>query len=337
MAEENTRIVLASRPEGWVSEDNFRLESVPLQDPKDGEVRVRTVTMSLDPYMRARMNDVKSYIPPFQLGEVLQATAVGVVEASRADHLKEGDWVTGMWGWETHSVWPATELRKIDPNIAPPSYHLGILGLTGMTAYVGLKGVANLQDGENVFVSAASGAVGSAVGQIAKNMGCHVGGCAGSDEKVAFCTDELGFDGCFNYKTVPSLPKAVRDVCPKGVDVNFENVGGEIMEAVIWNMRDHGRIALCGMISSYNDSEPRPGPANLFVLIQRSVRLEGFIFTNYPDLCAEWVPVAAGWLKDGKLKTMESYADGLENAPAAFIGLLKGENFGKQLVRVSDA
>jgi len=250
MSQENTRIVLASRPQGWVGEENFRLESTPLEDPAEGEIRVRNVVMSLDPYMRARMNDVKSYIPPFQIGQTLEATAVGVVEASRNSQFKEGDWVTGMLGWETNSIHSGRDLRVIDPNVAPVSYHLGILGLTGMTAYVGLKGVAHLKDGENVFVSAASGAVGSAVGQIAKNMGCHVAGCAGSDEKVAFCTDELGFDACFNYKTAPSLPKAIREACPKGVDVNFENVGGEIMEAVIWNMRDHGRIAPCLLYTS---------------------------------------------------------------------------------------
>lgn len=338
MPESNQRVILKSRPEGWVTPDNFALETAPARDPGDGELLIRNVYLSVDPYMRGRMNDAKSYIPPFEVGEPLQGGVVGQVAASRNPAFSEGDWVSGMLGWENYSISNGEGLQKVDRELAPLSYHLGILGMPGMTAYVGLIGVGELQEGENVFVTAASGAVGSVVGQIAKNMDCYVAGSAGSDEKVAFLTEELGFDAAVNYKTVDKPVAAVREVCPKGIDVHFENTGGPMFEAAIFNMRERGRIALCGMIADYNadPQELPPGPRGLFVLIGRSIRMQGFIVFNYPKLCAEWVKLGAGWLREGKLVYRESVAEGIENAPGAFIGMLEGENFGKQIVRLGD-
>jgi len=338
MQELNQRVILKSRPEGWVTPDNFDLDTTPVTEPEDGQLLVRNVYLSVDPYMRGRMNDVKSYIPPFELGKPLQGGVVGQVVASRNDAFAEGDWVSGMLGWENFSVSDGEGLQKVPAGPAPLSYHLGILGMPGMTAYVGLIGVGELQKGENVFVTAASGAVGSVVGQIAKNMDCHVAGSAGSDEKVAFLTAELGFDAALNYKTVEDHVAAVRGACPKGIDVHFENVGGPMFEAAIFNMRERGRIALCGMIADYNAevSALPPGPRGLFVLIGRSIRMQGFIVFNYPKLCAEWVALGARWLEEGKIKYRETVAEGLESAPAAFIGMLEGKNFGKQIVRLAD-
>ena len=259
-AESNKQIRLASRPSGWVTNDNFALTEGTISDPADGEVLIRNIYMSVDPYMRGRMNDVKSYVPPFQIGEVLQASVVGQVVASRYDGIAEGDHVMGMLGWENFSVCDGRLLRKIHPGLAPLSYHLGILGMPGMTAYVGLMKIAKAKPRDNVFVSAASGAVGSVVGQLAKIHGCHVAGSAGSDEKVALLSDEFGYDGAFNYRTSKDLSASLRAVSPKGIDVLFENVGGELFEAALWHMRDFGRVALCGMISNYNDEEPQPEP-----------------------------------------------------------------------------
>jgi len=338
MTETNTRVLLKSRPEALPTSDNFELDRRPVAELGDGEILVRNVYLSVDPYMRGRMNEVKSYIPPFVVNEPLEGGVVGQVMASRNDGFSEGDWVSGMLRWENYSVSDGVGLTKVDPGIAPLSYHLGILGMPGMTAYVGLVGVGEVQEGEHVFVTAASGAVGSVVGQIACNLGCRVVGTAGSDEKVAFLTQELGFDAAFNYKTVDSPIAAVRRACPEGIDVHFENVGGGLFEAAILNMRPNGRIALCGMIADYNTpfEELPPGPRGLFVLIGRSVKMQGFIVFQHPELCKEWVVRAAGWLREGKLVYRESVAEGLEAAPRAFLGLMKGENFGKQIVKLAD-
>ncbi|NIV16818.1 MAG: zinc-binding dehydrogenase, partial [Woeseiaceae bacterium] len=245
----NKQIRLASRPSGWVSDENFTLTEEEVAEPGEGEVLVRNVFMSVDPYMRGRMNDIKSYVPPFQIGEVLQASAVGQVVASRFEGVDKGDYVTGMLGWENYTTCDGRTLRKVHPGLAPLSYHLGILGMPGMTAYVGLITIAEAKAGENVFVSAASGAVGSVVGQLAKIHGCNVAGSAGSDDKVRLLTDEFGYDAGFNYRKSTSLVGSVREACHGGIDVLFENVGGEIFEAGLWNMRDFGRVALCGMIA----------------------------------------------------------------------------------------
>ncbi len=333
----NTQIRLASRPSGWVDESNFTLSESEVVRPGDGEVLVRNIFMSVDPYMRGRMNDVKSYIPPFQIGEVLQAGVVGQVVESRFDGIAEGDYVMGMLGWENYSVSDGRLLRKVPAGPAPLSYYLGILGMPGMTAYVGLIEIAEVQAGDSVFVTAASGAVGSVVGQLAKIRGCTVAGSAGSDEKVAALTEEFGYDAAFNYKTSASLTDSVREACPDGVDVLFENVGGEILEAVLWNMRDYGRIALCGMSADYNLEEPQPGPRSMMLIIGRRLKMQGFIVTDHPEACEEYVRKAIGWLQEGRLTYRESIAEGVENAPQAFIDLLKGRNTGKQIVQLSDA
>lgn len=338
MAKTNKRILLKSRPEGWVTEDNFASDEQPAGEPGDGEILVRNIYLSVDPYMRGRMNDVKSYVPPFQIGEPLQGGVVGQVVESRNPRFSEGDYVMGMLGWENYSVSDGEGVHKLEAGIAKLSYFLGILGMPGATAYVGLVHIGDCKEGEKVLVSAASGAVGSVVGQIAKNMDCHVVGSAGSDEKVAWLTDELGYDEAFNYKTVGSIHKEVRRLFPEGIDVYFENVGGEMLEAAIWNMAQFGRIPLCGMIANYNakPEDMPPGPRGMTNLIGRSVRMQGFIVTNYPEQNRKWVELGARWLAEDKLKYRESVAEGIENAPAAFIGMLKGENFGKQIVQLDE-
>jgi NADPH-dependent curcumin reductase CurA len=334
--ETNQQIRLASRPTGWVTEDNFTLTEEPIREPADGQVLVRNVFMSVDPYMRGRMNDSKSYVPPFQIGDVLQASVVGQVVSSRFDGIAENDYVTGMLGWENYSVCDDRTLRKVHPGLAPLSYHLGILGMPGMTAYVGLMEIAAAKSGDNVFVSAASGAVGSIVGQLAQIHGCRVAGSAGSDEKVALLGTEFGYDAGINYRTSESLTDSIRQACPKGIDILFENVGGDIFEAALWNMRDYGRVALCGMIASYNDEEPQPGPRGMPIIIGRRLTIQGFIVTDHPEACQEYVVKAVGWLNDGKLKYRETVAEGVENAPLAFLDLLKGRNVGKQIVQLAD-
>jgi len=331
----NKQIRLASRPSGWVTEDNFTLTEEALPEPGDGQLLVRNIFMSVDPYMRGRMNDRKSYVPPFQIGEVLQAGAVGQVVSSNSADYAEGDYVTGMFGWENYSVTDGAQIRKVDAGPAPLSYHLGILGMPGLTAYAGLFKVAEAQPEESVFVSAASGAVGSVVGQLAKIHGCRVAGCAGSDDKVALLKDELGYDAAFNYKNSQSMNDSIAEVCPDGIDVNFENVGGEIFEAALWNMRDYGRVALCGMISNYNDEQLQPGPRGMFVIIGRRLRIQGFIVTDHMDLTQEYATKVSGWMAEGKLKYRETIAEGIENAPGAFISMLKGGNTGKQIVALS--
>jgi NADPH-dependent curcumin reductase CurA len=331
----NKQVRLASRPAGWVTADNFDFTTAPIAAPTEGQVLVRNIYMSVDPYMRGRMNDMKSYVPAFKIGEVLQAGVVGQVVASRNDSYAEGDYVTGMLGWEQYSTSDGRELRKLSPGSEPLSWHLGILGMPGMTAYVGLMNIARAKAGETVFVTAASGAVGSVVGQLAKLHGCRVVGSAGSDDKVALLTREFGYDAGLNYKTSESLTRDIRELCPDGIDVGFENVGGDIFEAVLWNMRDFGRIALCGMISNYNDAEPQPGPRGMMLIVGRRLTIQGFIVSDHRETCQEYVSKAVAWVQEGKLRYHESVAEGLENAPQAFIDMLKGGNVGKQLVRIA--
>ena len=331
----NKQIRLASRPSGWVTEENFTLTEEALAEPGDGQLLLRNDFMSVDPYMRGRMNDTKSYVPPFAIGEVLQAGVVAQVVASNHADYAEGDYVVGMLGWENYSLSDGAGLRKIEVGVVPMSYHLGVLGMPGMTAYVGLHTIAKAQAEDSVFVSAASGAVGSVVGQLAKIHGCRVAGCAGSDAKVALLADEFGYDAAFNYRSSKSLPASIAEVCPDGIDVDFENVGGEIFEAVLWNMRDFGRVALCGMISNYNDEKLQPGPRGMTVIIGRRLRIQGFIVTDHPEACQEYAVKAAGWLAEGKLIYRETVTEGIERAPQAFISMLKGGNTGKQIVQLA--
>ena len=301
-----------------------------------GQLLVRNLFMSVDPYMRGRMNDAKSYVPPFQIGEVLQAEVVGEVIACRNEDYAEGDIVDGMLGWENYSLSDGTGLRKVPRDTAPLSYHLGILGMPGMTAYIGLHTIGRAQPGETVFVSAASGAVGSIVGQLAKLHGCTVTGCAGSDDKVDLLNAKFAYDAAFNYRSGKPLPASIQEICPDGIDVDFENVGGEIFEAVLWNMRNSGRIVMCGMIANYNDEELQPGPRGMMTIIARRLTIQGFIVTDHPDVGMEYVSKATQWLDEGKLQYHETIAEGIENAPSAFIDMLQGKNIGKQIVRLAD-
>ena len=336
MTDKNIEIRLASRPRGWVTEENFEMTVADVPEPADGQILVRNIYLSVDPYMRGRMVDRKSYVPPFQIGAVLQAGVVGRVVESRNPGFATGDYVNGMLGWQNYSLSSGQGLYKIARGDLPLSYHLGVLGMPGMTAYVGLFTIAKAAPGETVFVSAASGAVGSIVGQLARIHGCKVSGCAGSDEKVKLLKKEFGYHAAFNYRKSESLPKSIAAICPKGIDVDFENVGGAIMEAALWNMRSYGRIALCGMVANYNDDTSQPGPRGMMSIIGKRLTIRGFLVMDHPEECKEYAAKAAAWLAEGKLKYRETVTQGIENAPAAFIDMLKGGNIGKQIVQVGD-
>ena len=332
---QNARILLSSRPQGWVTPENFETVEASTPDIEEGQILVRNIWLSLDPYMRGRMNDAKSYVPPFEVGEVLQGQAVAEVVASKHEKFAEGDLVTGMFGWENYTRSDGEGVRRLEGGGVPPSYYLSILGITGLTAYIGLFDIGRLQEGETVFVSAAAGAVGSAAGQMAKLKGCRVVGTAGSDEKIDYLTNELVFGAAFNYKTA-KLSRALKESCPDGIDLNFENVGGDILEAVLPRMNTYGRVAVCGMIAHYNDETPRPGPRTLPLVISKRLKLQGFIVSDHLDRMKPFIQEASGWIAEGKVKQRETVAEGIESAPEAFIGMLKGDKIGKQLVKVSE-
>ena len=325
-------IRLAARPKGWPTSATFATAQVEVPAPAEGQALVRNLFMSVDPYMRGRMNDVKSYVPPFQVGQALQGGAVGEVIESRAPTLKPGDLVHSMRGWRDFFVAPASELRQLDPSFKPITAYLGVLGMTGLTAWVGLK-LADLKPGDRVFVSGAAGAVGSIAGQLAKLRGCSVVGSAGSAEKVRLLTDELGFNAALNYKE-GNLREQLAAAAPEGIDVYFDNVGGDHLEAALANMRTHGRVAACGSISRYNDETPSPGPRNLFLIVTRRLTIRGFIvldwFGEMPAFLAEVAPLVAS----GKLKAPETVVEGLDNAPQAFLDMLRGGNVGKMVVKI---
>ena len=331
---ENTRILFKSRPTGWVDASHFEIAKGPVAEPASNEVLIRNIFMSLDPYMRGRMREQKSYTPGFELGQVLQAGAVGEVIVSNDASLAVGDLVEGRLGWETYSVAKATNVNKVDGNVGSLSHYLGVLGMPSMTAWVGLRNIGQPKPGETVYVSAASGAVGQVAGQIAKMLGCHVAGSAGSDAKVAYIRDELGFDTAFNYQTVASLGDALAQACPKGIDVYFENVGGAMLDAVLLKVNPYARIVACGMISQYNLEKPE-GVKNLGTIVGNKVKMQGFIVSDHMDLKAEFMAEMSGWLATGKVKYREDITQGIENAPSAFIGMLKGKNFGKKIVRIA--
>ncbi|GIM86133.1 NADP-dependent oxidoreductase [Salinispora arenicola] len=329
----NREIHLAERPQGWPTEDTFRLVTTDVPTPGPGQVVVRNTFMSVDPYMRGRMNDVESYAPPYALDAPLDGGAVGEVVASKADGFASGDTVLHGLGWREYALLDAAAVQKVDPALAPASTYLGVLGMTGLTAYAGLLEVAKMQPGETVFVSGAAGAVGSVVGQIAKLRGAgRVVGSAGSPAKVERLR-ALGFDAAFDYHDGP-VGELLRSAAPDGIDVYFDNVGSEHLEAAIGAMRPNGRAALCGMIAQYNTPEPPAAPRNLAMLIGKRLTLRGFLVADYWHLIEQFVPEVGGWLRDGKLSYDETIVDGIENAPAAFLGLLRGENLGKMLVRV---
>jgi NADPH-dependent curcumin reductase CurA len=330
---ENKRIVLASRPKGWATEDNFRLESAPAPQPKDGEVLVKNLWLSLDPYMRGRMNDAKSYAAKQELGEVMIGGTVGEVVESKNPKFAAGDKVLGMFGWQQYGLSDGKGLNKIDASRVPMQAFLGVLGMPGVTAWVGLLDLCQPKAGETVVVSAASGAVGSVVGQIAKIKGCRAVGIAGGKAKCDYVVKELGFDACVDYKA-GKLKDDLKAAAPTGIDCYFENVGGEILDAALARMNAFSRIAVCGLISQYNVTEPY-GVKNFGSTLTNRIKVQGFIVSDRMELWAKALPELIGWVAAGKIKYRESVAQGLENAPKAFIGLLKGENFGKQLVRIS--
>ena len=331
------QVHLASRPQGWPTAENFALVDVDLPAPADGQVAVRNSFISVDPYMRGRMNDVKSYAPPFEVGAVMDGGAVGVVVESSTPGLAVGDHVQHQFGWRDLVVGDARNFRKVDTSVAPLSAYLGALGMTGLTAYAGLRSVASLAAGEIVFVSGAAGAVGSEAGQLAKLMGAsRVIGSAGSAEKVAYLTDELGFDAAFNYKDGPVVEQ-LADAAPDGIDVYFDNVGGDHLEAAITLLRVHGRVAMCGAIAQYNATSPVPGPANLPMLIGKRATIRGFLVGDHLDVAADFEREVGAWLADGSLTFRETVVDGIDNAPDAFIGLLRGDNIGKMLVKIDPA
>jgi len=333
-AQHSREIWLKSRPEKWPSAENYELVEVPVPEPQVGEIVVKNLYMSVDPYMRGRMRDAKSYADAWQIGEVMQGGAVGEVIASRSPDFAVGDYVVTGLGWREISVSSTKGIRKIDPSLGPLSAFLGTLGMPGMTAYVGLKKIGEPKAGETLFVSAASGAVGANVCQIGKILGCRVVGSAGSDEKVAWLKEEAGVDEAINYKTVGNLEAAVAQACPDGIDVYFENVGGDHLVTALNLMNKFGRIVLCGMIAMYN--EPIPCPPNLGIAIGQHLRLQGFTVSTYWDLYPQFLKDMGQWIGEGKLKWKETVVEGLEKAPEAFIGLFKGANFGKMVVKLAD-
>jgi len=330
---QNRQVLLASRPQGAVTEQNFRIVDTPLRAPHEGEVLVRNEWLSLDPYMRGRMSDAKSYVPPAKLDEPMTGQTVGEVLESRDARFKPGDRVLTPLGWQSHGVARGDDLVTIDAQRAPSSYYLGILGMPGITAWFGLKEIGQAQAGETVVVSAASGAVGSVAGQLAKIAGCRVVGIAGGKAKCDYVVNELGFDACVDHRS-GRLYDDLQAACPDGIDVDFENVGGDVLDTVLRLMNGHSRIVVCGLIAEYSLPEPYPHRRLRSILVNR-IRMQGMIVFDWKDRYGEALAPLARHIAEGKLKYRESIVDGLDNAPRALIGLLKGENFGKQLVRIS--
>ena len=335
MHQMNRQILLIKRPAGMPDGSCFKLMTSPMPQPADGQVLVRTRFISVDPYMRGRMNDRKSYVPPFQLNEVLNGGVVGEVVESKSNNFAKGNVVVGNLGWQDYSIAGEKDIRKIDPDIAPVSTALGVLGMPGLTAYFGLIDIGQPKRDETVVVSGAAGAVGTIVGQIAKIHGCRVVGIAGSDKKTKYLIDELGFDAAINYRTAFGLRQALKEACPNGVDIYFDNVGGDISDAVLSLINNRARIALCGQIALYNESQIPLGPRIQPQLLTKSALVKGFLVRNYADRFEEGIRQLAIWLRGKRLKYAEDIVEGLENTPKAFIGLFAGENLGKQLVKVS--
>ena len=327
---------LAARPTGWPSESDFTLEERPLPAPRDGEVLVQVLYLSVDPYMRGRMRDAASYAAPTALGEVMTGGGTGRVVESRSSKFEPGDIVNGQLGWQEYAVAPAGDLRKVDPSLAPISTSLGVLGMPGLTAYFGLLDICDPRPGETLLVNGAAGAVGSLVGQIGKIRGCRVVGVAGSDEKVRHLVEELGFDAAFNYKTTDRYRDKYRELCPNGIDCYFDNVGGPLTDAVWPSLNVGARVSICGQISQYNNEKAETEPRWLFNLIVKRAKVQGFLVFDYAKRYREGLTQLSEWLREGKIQYRETVAQGLENAPAAFLGMMRGENVGKQLVKVAE-
>jgi NADPH-dependent curcumin reductase CurA len=329
----NRQIVLKSRPEGTPSLDNFAPAQAAIPEPGDGEVLMRTLYLSLDPYMRGRMSAAKSYAKPAEVGQPMVGGTVGEIVASRHPKYAPGDVVAGFGGWQEYALSNGVGLRKLDPAAAPVSTALGVLGMPGMTAYVGLLEIGQPKAGETVVVAAASGAVGSVVGQIAKIRGCRAVGIAGGADKCRFVVDTLGFDACVDHRA-PDFRDRLAAACPTGIDVYFENVGGAVQQTVWPLLNDFARIPVCGLIAQYSLTTPMPGP-DMFTVLRKRLLLRGFIVTDFAAKQGDFLREASEWVRSGRLKYREDIVDGLENAPAAFLGMLQGKNFGKTLVRVA--
>jgi NADPH-dependent curcumin reductase CurA len=330
------RVALASRPVGEPKATDFRIEEYALPTPGEGQVLLRTVWLSLDPYMRGRMSDGPSYAAPVPIGGVMEGGTVSEVIASNNPDLANGDIVLSRAGWQTHALSDGKGLTKIDPRIAPISTAVGVLGMPGMTAYTGLLEIGKPQPGETVVVAAASGAVGSAVGQIAKIKGARAVGIAGGKDKCDYVKRELGFDDCLDHRD-PDLASKLKDACPKGIDVYFENVGGAVFEAVFPLLNAFARVPVCGLIAHYNDTEAKPpkwAPSMMRAVLTKRLTIRGFIVSDFAARHADFLRDMSGWVREGRVKYKEFVTEGLDSAPAAFMGLLKGANFGKQLVRV---
>jgi NADPH-dependent curcumin reductase CurA len=329
----NRQILLKSRPEGAPSLDNFELAEAPIPEPGEGEVLMRILYLSLDPYMRGRMSAARSYAAPAALGRPMVGGTVGEIVRSRHSQYAVGDIVLGYGGWQQYALSNGAGLRTLDPKAAPVSTALGVLGMPGMTAYVGLLEIGQPKPGETVVVAAASGAVGSVVGQIARIKGCRAVGIAGGAEKCRFVADELGFDVCVDHRA-PDFANKLEAACPKGIDVYFESVGGRVQQTVWPLLNDFARIPVCGLIAQYNATTVTPGP-DLVSVLRKRLLLRGFIVSDFAAKQADFLRDAGEWVRTGRLKYREDIVDGLEQAPAAFLGLLQGRNFGKMLVRIA--
>lgn len=330
----NRQIKLAARPVGLPKETDFTLAESPVPSLAQGQALVKTMYLSVDPYMRGRITGVRTYADPVNIGDVMEAGAVGQVIESKSGELTTGDVVLGHWGWQEYAAVDAGKVRRLDPQLAPISTALSVLGMPGMTAYFGFLDICRPQPGETVLVSGAAGAVGSLVGQIAKINGCRAIGIAGTDQKVDWLVKELGFNGAFNYKTTDDYGAKLKELCPNGIDCYFDNVGGKVTDAVLPRMNVYGRISVCGQISQYNLEKPELGPRPFSQILVKQLKVEGFIVTRFQNRFAEGITQMALWIKEGRLKHREQVIEGFENTPRAFIGMLQGENTGKMLVKL---
>ncbi|MDQ6760182.1 MAG: NADP-dependent oxidoreductase [Acidobacteriota bacterium] len=329
----NRQFTLAAKPIGMPKESDFRLVEAPMPELKDGQVLLKTLYMSVDPYMRGRITGIRTYADPILVGDVMLGGSVGQVIESKSSAFQPGDFAVGFWGWREYGAESAKSLQKLNPAMAPVSLALGLLGMPGMTAYFGFLDLCNPKQGETVLVSGAAGAVGSVVGQIAKIKECRTVGIAGGDDKIAYLKD-LGFDAAFNYKRTEDYTAKLKELCPKGIDCYFDNVGGSISDAVFPLLNNFARVSICGQISQYNLEKPEPGPRLLSYILVKQARVEGFIVTRFASRFREGFEQMAKWLSEGKLKYHEQIVEGFENTPKAFIGMLQGENTGKMLVKV---
>ncbi|MCL6516766.1 NADP-dependent oxidoreductase [Alicyclobacillus sp.] len=328
-------ILLAKRPVGLPGPDTFEFVQRDLPELRDGELLLRTLWLSVDPYMRGRMNDVKSYTPPFPVGEPIRGGGIGEVVESRHPAFRPGDLVTGDLPWQRHAVSDGRGIRAVPAGLTPVTAALGVVGMTGLTAYFGLLEIGRPKPGETVVISGAAGAVGGVAGQIAKLNGCRVVGIAGSQEKVRYITEELGFDAGINYRT-DDLRSALREACPNGVDVYFDNVGGAVTDAVVFQMNDFGRIILCGQIAAYNLERPELGPRLFPLFVMRRLSAQGFIVSDFSRRFDEGTRRLAAWHQEGRIQSRETVVEGFERLPDAFLGLFRGDNIGKLLVKVAD-